>query len=211
MIPKILLVDDVKLLIELEKNFLKLSPVKVLTASDGQEALEIVRREKPDLVYMDLNMPNMDGKSCCEAIKSDDELKSIPVIMVTTAGSKLDEQRCREVSEIDRRELRAPYTADVALLDNGVIEKAGATDISIGGLYVASEMNCELEDLMRITFTIPGKDLKIMAKGRVAWRNSGTSRRKPKLPSGFGIEFVEIDTDAVKQIRQYVDEQRSKG
>ena len=233
MIPKILLVDDVKLLIELEKNFLKLSPVKVLTASDGEEALEIVRREKPDLVYMDLNMPKMDGKSCCEAIKSDDELKSIPVIMVTTAGSKLDEQRCREagcddyltkpidrrlflekgrrfVSEIDRRELRAPCTTDVALLDNGVLERAGATDISIGGLYVASEMSCELEDVMRIAFTIPGKDLKIMAKGRVAWRNSGTSRRKPKLPSGFGIEFVEIDTDAVKQIRQYVEEQRSK-
>lgn len=93
--PKILLVDDVKLFLELEKSFLTLAPAVILTASNGDEALSIVRKERPALVFLDLYMPVLDGIACCRAIKSDPELAAIPVIMVTTGGKPQEEEQCR--------------------------------------------------------------------------------------------------------------------
>jgi CheY-like chemotaxis protein len=64
---------------------------------DGVEALEYLRREgrfertmRPDLILLDLNMPRMDGRETLAAIKSDDELKAIPVIILTTSGAAPD-------------------------------------------------------------------------------------------------------------------------
>ena len=58
-LPTILLVDDTKLLLEIEKSFLENSPVRVLTALNGEEALKIVYSEQPDLVILDQNMPTL--------------------------------------------------------------------------------------------------------------------------------------------------------
>lgn len=229
--PKILLVDDVKLLLELEKSFLKHSAVRILTASNGEEALEIVRRERPDLVYLDLNMPKMDGKTCCAAIKSDPELRNTPVIMVTTAGSKGDEERCREagcddyltkpidrklflakgrqyVPDVDRREPRVSCIANVIINGGAAAEGASAADISVGGLYVRSETIPDSGMELRISLNLPGTLSRIRAKGRVAWINCGEERKKTRLPSGFGLEFTQIDTDCLKEIRHYIETQR---
>lgn len=232
--PKVLLVDDVKLLLELEKSFLKYSAVRVLTASNGEEALEVARSERPDLIFMDLNMPVMDGNKCCAVLKADPGLRSIPVIMVTTAGSQIDELRCREagcddyltkpidrrlflekgrrfVPAIDRRELRVSYMTDVLLMNGIVIGNASSADISVGGLYVSAHRKPESDDELKVSFMLPGTDVRIKAKGRVAWDNSGNSRNKPRLPAGFGFEFTEIDTDSIKEIRCYVEQQQTKG
>lgn len=233
-IPKVLLVDDVKLLLELEKSFLKHSSVKILTASNGEEALKVAREERPDLIYMDLNMPVMDGNSCCAIIKADPELSSIPVIMVTTAGSQVDELRCREAGcndyitkpidrrlfldkgrrylpAIDRRELRVPCMTEIAVMNGVVIAGANCSDISVGGLYVAADSSPPTDRELRVSFTLPGTAVTIRAKGRIAWVNTGNPRSKPRLPSGYGLEFTEIDTDAIKEIRHYVDERKTKG
>lgn len=65
--------------------------------SDGREALDYLRREgryadalRPDLILLDLNMPRMDGRETLAAIKSDDELKAIPVVILTTSGATPD-------------------------------------------------------------------------------------------------------------------------
>ncbi|GAM09010.1 polar-differentiation response regulator DivK [Geobacter sp. OR-1] len=233
-IPTVLLVDDVKLLLELEKNFLKHSAVRLLTASNGEEALDVARREHPNLIYMDLNMPKMDGKSCCAAIKADPELCSIPVIMVTTAGSQIDEIRCREagcddyltkpidrrlflekgrrfVPAIDRREPRVSCMAEVALVNGEVIGSANCADISVGGLYITADKKPQTDEDLKISFTLPGSNVKIKAKGRVAWDNSGNPRSKPRLPAGFGVEFTEIETEVLKEIRNFIESQRAKG
>src|SRR3989338_5262285 len=69
---KVLLVDDVKLFLELEKTLLNRSNLQIFTASSGQEALEIHKREKADLILCDLYMPGMNGDEVCKIIKSDD-------------------------------------------------------------------------------------------------------------------------------------------
>jgi CheY-like chemotaxis protein len=232
-IPKILLVDDVKLLLELEKSFLKHSSVRIFTASDGAEALRTVLQERPDLVYMDLNMPVMDGKTCCATIKSDPSICSTPVIMVTTAGSQTDEQKCRDagcddyltkpidrrvflakgrrfVPDIDRREPRVSCLTEIALVGGAALGNASASDISVGGIFVASDRKPETDGELKIAFTLPGSGITIQAKGRVAWQNNGVTRMKPRLPNGFGVEFTEIDTDAIKEIRHYVEEQKNR-
>src|SRR3954470_5519663 len=65
--------------------------------TDGREAMDYLRREgrfadahRPDLILLDLNMPRMDGRETLEAIKTDDQLKSIPVIILTTSGATPD-------------------------------------------------------------------------------------------------------------------------
>ena len=66
---KILLVDDVKLLLEVQKKYLSASLIQILTACDGHEALEVAGKERPDLIIMDNYMPRMDGITCCRLIK----------------------------------------------------------------------------------------------------------------------------------------------
>jgi len=65
--------------------------------ADGQEALDYLRREgrfaeaaRPDLILLDLNMPRMDGRETLTAIKSDEQLKAIPVVILTTSGATPD-------------------------------------------------------------------------------------------------------------------------
>jgi len=91
---KVLLVDDVQLFLEQEKTFFNREIFDLLVARSGIEALKIVKEEKPELVFMDLYMPDMDGDRCCHMIKSDRELRGIPVIMVTTGVDEDDFERC---------------------------------------------------------------------------------------------------------------------
>ncbi len=91
---KFLLVDDDIDDSALFKNILhEASPsVSLQNAYNGKEALDILRSEEilPDAIFLDLNMPLMDGKECLAEIKSDDELKDIPVIMYTTSSHSKD-------------------------------------------------------------------------------------------------------------------------
>lgn len=232
--PKILLVDDVNLLLELEKSFLKFSPVRVFTAHDGKEALEVVEQERPDLIFMDLNMPNMDGPTCCKTLKGNPDTAAIPVVMVTTAGRPEDEGLCRDsgcddfitkpidrrvflekgrkfLPFIDRREPRVPCTAEVIIKSGDQIMTGHIVDISIGGIYVACVQPLNEESKLTLTFVLSGREpLTIEAKGRVAWDNSREGRQKLRLPEGFGIEFISVDDKALEGIREYVEELKPK-
>lgn len=94
-INKILLVDDVPLFLELEKGFLEGLGAAVYTATDGAEAVRIAKREKPDLIIMDLIMPGMDGDEACQTIKTDPVLANTPVILVTAQTAEQATERAR--------------------------------------------------------------------------------------------------------------------
>lgn len=81
--PKILLVDDNPIILEIEKSVLKVEDYDIDTASDGEEALEKVKLFQPDLILLDIMMPQMDGYQVARRLKDDQTTQHIPVIMVT--------------------------------------------------------------------------------------------------------------------------------
>src|SRR5919106_6925050 len=95
-VPKILLVDDVRFFLELERSFLDREGFEVLLAENGLDALETARRERPGLVLLDLNMPGMQGDEVCRLLKADLALSNTPVIMVTSGQKTEDARRCTE-------------------------------------------------------------------------------------------------------------------
>ncbi len=80
---QILVVDDDKEIVRLVRSYLEKSGFKVLTAYDGETALHTLRREKPDLVVLDLMLPDRDGWDITRIIRTDEYLASTPIIMLT--------------------------------------------------------------------------------------------------------------------------------
>ena len=84
---KILVIDDEPDILKVTSIRLKKLGYNVLTAVNGKQGLDTIRREKPDLVLLDLVMPFMNGAEVCEQIKNDKVLKHIPIILFTASGS----------------------------------------------------------------------------------------------------------------------------
>ncbi len=87
----ILVADDDVEILGLITRHLRTLEVRILEASDGEEALKLVRRERPDLVILDVMMPGMTGWEVCRAIREDDALAKTGVIMLTGIGERLNE------------------------------------------------------------------------------------------------------------------------
>lgn len=87
----ILVADDDVEILGLVTRHLRTMNVRILEASDGEEALKVVRRERPDLVILDVMMPGMTGWEVCRAIREDDALSRTGVIMLTGIGERLNE------------------------------------------------------------------------------------------------------------------------
>jgi len=100
---KILVVDDESGISDLIKERLTLNNYTVFTASDGKKAQDIARANQPDLILMDIAMPEMDGYLTCEKLKKDAKTKSIPVILLTGKDleSKSVMERCSACGAYD--------------------------------------------------------------------------------------------------------------
>jgi CheY-like chemotaxis protein len=93
---RILLVDDTETILLFLKTLLAGQDFDFLTAKNGAEAVERARRERPDLVLLDIFMPVMDGIEACRVMKGDPELKDIPVVIVTARSEAENVERCLE-------------------------------------------------------------------------------------------------------------------
>jgi CheY-like chemotaxis protein len=98
-VPLVLLVDDDPGDVLMIREALERAhrPPRLQVAADGEEALAFLRREgahahspRPDLILMDLNMPRLDGRQALAAIKEDDQLRAIPVVILTTSDAESD-------------------------------------------------------------------------------------------------------------------------
>jgi two-component system alkaline phosphatase synthesis response regulator PhoP len=95
---KILLVDDEPGILEICRDYLKASSYDVVTAKDGLQGLSAVRREKPDLIVLDLMMPEMDGLDLCREIRRE---SNVPIIMLTARVEETDKLIGLEVGADD--------------------------------------------------------------------------------------------------------------
>ena len=87
---KILVVDDDVFVREMLLSILEAGGYTILTAENGQEALEKIKKEIPDLVLLDLVMPGINGFETCRRIRSDEATKKLPVLIVTALRSESD-------------------------------------------------------------------------------------------------------------------------
>lgn len=108
-----LIVDDSSVMRKIVERALRqagLSLVKVFEASSGVEALEVLRRERVDLILSDINMPNMDGLEFLRQLRSLDMASEVPVVMITTESS---EDHVREAIVAGAQGyIRKPFTAE---------------------------------------------------------------------------------------------------
>jgi CheY-like chemotaxis protein len=95
----VLVVDDYEDARRFFCTFLQLAGYEVLSAADGQEALDVARRQRPDLILLDLKMPRMDGETFRREQLADAHLSAIPVIVVS--GSSDGEQIAQRIAAID--------------------------------------------------------------------------------------------------------------
>ena len=97
MAKKILITEDSPTILAMMNDMLSDEGYSVITAVDGQEALDKARREKPDLIILDLMLPKIDGYKVCAMLKFDKNFRNTPVIILTTRAGEADRKLGLEV------------------------------------------------------------------------------------------------------------------
>ena len=87
---KILVVDDEEMTTNLAKKFLERHEFEVACAFDGEKALELAISEKPDLILLDVMLPNLSGYEVCRRLKQQDDFKDVPILLFTAKGLSKD-------------------------------------------------------------------------------------------------------------------------
>lgn len=99
--PKILLVEDDSDVLELIKHSFSIRDFTVLQTESGKEALAITKKEFPDLIILDLTLPDMDGVEVCKSLKERPETKEIPILMLTARTGVIDRVKGLEIGADD--------------------------------------------------------------------------------------------------------------
>ncbi len=222
-----MLVDDVKLFLEMERTFLNREGLKVFTASSGEEAIAIHRREKVDLILLDLFMPGMNGDEVCKRIRKDRELRKVSIIMVTTSSRKEDVDLCMGAGANDyitkpidpvvllskiSRFLNIPKRRDVRVLvrlrvegDTGYGQFFGnSVDISLGGMLVEIDRPLEIGKVVNLSLVLPKKVRLIELKSRVV-REAGGDGRLYR----YGLEFIDLGMEEKGILKEFIESRRS--
>ncbi len=224
---RLLLVDDVRLMRGIAKNYFNQSEFQISTARGGQEALRMARAIRPHLIIVDAEMPEMDGVQCCRRIKNDPDLFTTPIILLTDSSKEKIEYGWSSGCDgllarpIGRRELLTAARQYVALanraaprIDRNILVRysldgAGeqhdyAHNLGTGGLFLASERTFRAGDEFEIDFLIPRLESRMKCLARVAWLNEAEQLKRPDLPPGVGLEFVDLDKESRYQLQKFV-------
>jgi len=221
---KVLLVDDVRLFLNLEETFFRRTGCQIFTAQNGTEALSITKEQKPNLVLLDLLMPGMNGDEVCRRIKDDPNLKSTVVIMVSTQSDDEVIERCKKAGcddyvtkpihqpDLLRKvadHLNVPYRIHFRILVRLEVEgKYGqgffigtSSDISLSGMLVETDRRMELGERVNIQFVVPGQQEPMTINGTVARVDDISFRDR----MGIGIHFEELTPEKKQLITTFIE------
>ncbi len=109
-IKTILIVDDSMLERENLKGILGAADFQVLEADNGEQAIELAKTTQPDLVFLDIMMPGMDGFATCRSLHGGDETKAIPIIIVSSKANRSDKIWAEQMGA--KGYITKPYTAE---------------------------------------------------------------------------------------------------
>jgi len=107
---KVMVIDDSKTIRRTAETLLKREGYVVVTATDGYESLSKIADERPDIIFVDIMMPRLDGYQTCALIKNNREFRNTPVIMLSSKDGLFDKARGRIVGS--EQYLTKPFTKD---------------------------------------------------------------------------------------------------
>lgn len=120
----VLIVEDTELLRRMYADSLMKDGYDVITATDGLDAMEALRTERPDLILLDLIMPNMGGLEALARVKADPNLRHIPVLILSNLGQDEDIQKALEIGAADYMIKNDVRPADISLRINTLLRAA---------------------------------------------------------------------------------------
>lgn len=221
---KLLIVDDARLFLHLTRTMLSREDFVVHTAGSGLEALDAAREIRPDVILLDLYMPEMDGDEVCRKIRQDRTIRDTPVIMITTESDGKGRRRClySGCDDFITKPVRAEALKKViqkhlgpqersfprtgvslpCLLDSGQkIYKTNIYTLSAGGAYVEVDPPPHPGSTHRLIFCLPGEQENISVRALARWNRLVRIER----PVGSGFEFVEMDEQNLERLSDWVD------
>jgi uncharacterized protein (TIGR02266 family) len=224
---KVLLVDDVRLFLHLEETFFKRTGCEILTASSGKEALEVAESRTPDLILLDYLMPDMSGDQVCREIRKRENLKAIPVMIVSTSANESDIQKCfaagandyvtkpinpqevlAKAADLMKVPYRLHFRIPVHFKVQGEAQRltftAFSRNISRGGILIECEKKMALGSLVETQFRLQSEGSPLEVTGEVA-RVSFDDRKGVYL---VGIKFRELDPVSQSVINDFVEIRR---
>jgi CheY-like chemotaxis protein len=217
---KILLVDDMRHFLDLETTFLQRAECRLFTASTGLEAIRVAKAEKPDLIILDIEMPEMNGIQACRILKSDPMTQKTPIIVLTSMQMEDEARRAgaqhfirkpidetRFLSEIkkylpirERIDARVPLDAPISFWRDGEPAKGRLVNLSKTGFYVESSEPPPVGARLEISFTLPND-----SSGKLITAEVMVVRLAETEGAGFGCRFFQISTGTRLFIEEYLE------
>ena len=153
--PHVLIADDDPIVVKFVSAILRNEGCDVLTAMDGTTTLKAVERDSPDLVILDIMMPNVDGFEVCRRLR---EWSQIPIVMLSARGETLDKVRCLNLGADDF--VTKPFAMDELIARvKSVLRRARMPDeIREPSSFIRG--NIEI-DLLRRRVTVAGKEVRL--------------------------------------------------
>jgi CheY-like chemotaxis protein/Tfp pilus assembly protein PilZ len=225
----ILLVDDVELFLELEKSFLARESFSLHTARNGREALEKARSLRPDVILLDLYMPDLDGDVVCRTLKSSAPTSSIPVIMISSDSGHATRDRCfaagcdgfvakplqrepllaiiEEMLKVaQRRSPRVSTHLECVIRMTSGERRSWIHCLSEGGVFVETvDSSFSPGEEIGLTFALAHGGKAIQVRGTVRWAGMLSGRRTVQ---GVGVEFLMPDPATREGIRDFIASKR---
>lgn len=224
----ILLADSDQIAVELGKAYLRKTGARLLTCHDGEMAWEIIRRERPELVFLSATLPGIDGLECCRLVKSDAALHATAVVLTLVSGKGENLESCARagcddvlLKPIDRKSFFSTVKKFVSLEkrnaprfksrfsihcvsgdDNG--SYCNVFDVSTGGLFLQASPLLPVDTVLALDFILPVVNVDISCKARVAWLNVPEAPTKLEFPPGMGVEFVDLGAEGKQAIHDYL-------
>ena len=223
---RIVVIDDSPLFRELEARFLA-GAGEVATETNGTRGLELVRRNHPHVVFVDLEMPDLPGDQVCQAIKADPKLAGIGVIVITDA--ECPEERARAIragaddvltKPINRVSFiqavrrfgtparqhhltRVPVTTPVRIVLEGGQALGVVRNLSRGGIFVEAECALAPSEEVVLRFELPdslARSRTLSTTAKVVWRSDS----KAATGVGLGLQFLELNRASAARIEDFV-------
>jgi CheY-like chemotaxis protein len=205
--------------LDLEATFLSRAECHLLTASTGLEAIRVARAEKPDLIVLDIEMPEMNGIQACRILKSEAVTSHIPVIVLTSMQMEDEARRAganhflrkpideptflaevkRFLPIVERTETRVSLDAPVTLWRDGETFEVRLVNLSRTGFYVEASQRHPIGARLEVSFSLPEDPSGKLITGEALVVRLGDD------PPGFGCRFRQVSMGARLVVEDWVE------